>query len=60
MGNLKTVKEITKIYNVTDMAVRHWLKKGLPFKIEKKIGIRPRKVIDIKEVEEFLKIGIRK
>ena len=60
MNKLKTVAEIAKIYKVSTMGVRLWIKKGLPYKIEKVVGIKPRKVIDIKDVEEFLKVGIRK
>jgi len=59
MEEMKTVEEIAKIYNVTSMGVRTWIKKGLPYKIEKVIGIKPRIVIDVKDVEKFLKIGIR-
>lgn len=55
-----TVDEIADIYNVTGMAVRHWINKGLPYEVEKVIGIKPRIVIKLEEVEEYLKLGIRK
>ena len=60
MNEIKTVEEIAKAYGVTSMAVRFWIKKGLPYKIEKVIGIKPRIVIETKNVDNFLKIGIRK
>jgi len=60
MNKMKTVREIAEDYQVTEIAVRKWLKKGLPYKIEKVIGIKPRIVIDPKDVEQFLKLGIRK
>ena len=60
MNEFKTVEGIAKAYGVTGMAVRSWIKKGLPYKIEKVIGIKPRIIIETKEVDNFLKIGIRK
>ena len=59
-NNFKTVKEIAEIYGVTDMAVRLWIKKGLQYKTEKVLRLRPRKIIDIKDVDNFLKIGVKK
>lgn len=59
MKERKTVSEIAKMYNVTTMGVRHWIKKGLPYEIEKVIGIKPRMVIDPNDVEEFLNLGIK-
>lgn len=52
--NLYTVAEIAEQFGVTTMAVRHWIKKGLPYEIEKVIGIKPRMVIDPEEVKKFL------
>lgn len=49
-----TVAQIAEKYGVTSVAVRHWLNKGLKFETEKVIGIKPRKVIDPKDVDEFL------
>lgn len=60
MKNLKTVKEIAEMYGVTSPGVRYWLGKGLKFEIEKVIGIKPRKVIDPKDVDEFLKLTNKK
>lgn len=51
---LKTVKEIADIYGVTPTSVYNWLKGGLKFTIEKKVGIKKRKVIDPKDVDIFL------
>uniref|UniRef100_A0A6H1ZDU9 Putative DNA binding, helix-turn-helix domain containing protein n=1 Tax=viral metagenome TaxID=1070528 RepID=A0A6H1ZDU9_9ZZZZ len=56
---LKTVAEICKIYGVTDPCVRIWIKKGLPYKIEKVVGIKPRMVIQIEDVEKFMEFGIK-
>lgn len=54
MSKKKTVKEIAAIFGVTTAGVRYWLSKGLPYEIEKVIGIKPRKVIDPDDVYEFL------
>jgi transposase-like protein len=51
---LYTVSEVADYYGVTSMAVRHWIRKGLKTETEKVIGIKPRMVIDLKDVEEFL------
>ena len=59
MNEHKTVPEIAEMYNVHRQAVYLWLRKGLPFKVEKVVGIKPRKVILPADVDEFLKIGIR-
>jgi transposase-like protein len=55
MEEFKTVSQVAKDYNVTDMAVRNWIKKGLKFKIEKVIGVKPRKIISTKDVKNFLR-----
>ena len=52
-------KEISEIFNVTTMGVRYWIKNGLPYKVEKKIGLKPRKVIDPEDVKKYLNEGIR-
>lgn len=57
MNNKKTVAEIAEMYGVTTAGVRYWLSKGLHCEIEKVIGIKPRKVIDPKDVDEFLKLS---
>ena len=48
-----TVKEISEKYGVTTMAVRYWIADGLPYKVEKIIGIKPRMIIDPKDVEVY-------
>jgi len=58
VGDKKTVSEIALLFGVTEMGVRYWLNKGLPCEIEKVIGVKPRKVISVKDVETFLKLGI--
>ena len=60
MDNKLTVIEIAKAYNVTRSGVYFWLENGLKYEVEKVVGIRPRKVISTKDVDEFLNIGIRK
>ena len=59
MSKYKTVKEIAEMFNVTPPSVRFWIKNGLKHKTEKVIGIKPRVVIDPKDVEDYLKIGVR-
>lgn len=56
MKDKKTVAEIAKLFGVTTMGVRTWLKKGLPYKTEKVIGIKPRMVINPEDVKKFLKL----
>jgi transposase len=54
----KTVTEIANIFNVSETAVRLWIKKGLKTETEKVIGIKPRMVIDENDVYKFL--GVKK
>ena len=54
----KTVTEIANIFNVSETAVRLWIKKGLNTETEKVIGIKPRMVIDENDVYKFL--GVKK
>ena len=57
MSNYKTVKEISELYNVTTMAVRYWIKRhDIPYKLEKVIGIKPRIVLLLEDVETALGI----
>ena len=60
MENKKTVAEIAEIYGVTTMGVRYWIDNGLPYSIEKVIGVKPRMVIKIEDVDKFLNLGERK
>lgn len=55
---MKSVAEIAEQFGVTTMGVRYWISKGLPFKTEKIIGRKKRKVIDPDDVYKFL--GIEK
>lgn len=50
-----TVKEVSEKYGVSTMAVRHWINDGLPYKVEKIIGLKPRMIIDPKDVEKYHK-----
>lgn len=59
MREKKTVSEIAKMYNVTTMAVRHWIKKGLPYTTERVIGVKPRMVINPDDVKKFLGLNKR-
>lgn len=53
----KTIKEIAEDYNVTTMAVRHWIKK---YEIEtwyaREIGKKPYLVLRSKDIKDALKI----
>ncbi len=57
MNKKLTVAEIAARYEVTPMGVRYWIKKGLPYEMEKVIGVKPRKVIDPDEVDKFLNLS---
>jgi len=52
---LYTVSEIARLYCVSSVAVRNWLKGGLRYKKEKVVGIKTRMVIDPKDVDEYHK-----
>jgi len=58
MDELKTVKEISKMYNVTTMGVRYWINKGLPYTTVKVVGIKPRMMIYPKDVDDFILVAI--
>jgi len=47
------------MFGVTRAGVYYWLKEGLPYEKERVLGIKERKVIDPKDVEEFLKLTRR-
>ena len=57
---LLTVKQVAEKYKVSETAVRMWVEKGLPYKTEKVIGIKPRMVISETDIESFLNVGIQK
>lgn len=48
-----TIDEIAKEFGVTRTAVIQWIKKGLPFVTEKRIGFKRRRLIDKKDVFVF-------
>lgn len=52
-----SVAEVAKKYGVTTMAVRHWMKKGLPFSTKKIIGRKPFKVIKESDLDSFLNLS---
>ena len=47
---MKTVQEIADMFGVSHVAVRNWIKGGLPYKKEKVIGIKARMIIDPTDV----------
>lgn len=53
---MKKISEIAKIYKVTPNGVRYWIEKGLKFETVKEIGKKPYKVINEKDVQDFLKL----
>ena len=51
-----TIKDIAEKYGVTTMAVRYWIKDGnIPTSKEKVIGVKPGIIIELKDVEDYLK-----
>lgn len=54
-----TVKEVSEKYNVTRAGVYYWINKGLPYEVEKVVGIKPRMVIDPIEVDKFLGLNCK-
>lgn len=60
MNDLKSIKEIAEHFNVTTMAVRYWIKeKNIPYSIQKVIGIKPRMMLRIKDVERALGLSAK-
>lgn len=55
-----TVSELSKKYKISGTAVRKWLDNGLKYEIEKVIGVKPRKIVKIKDVENYLNLGVRR
>jgi predicted site-specific integrase-resolvase len=54
-----TVQETADRYEVTYMAVQKWIEKGLPYTTERVIGKKERRVLDEKDVEDFLQLKER-
>jgi len=52
---MKTIQEIATMFNVSYESVRKWTKKGLPYKYEKVIGRRTRKMIEVSDVYNYQK-----
>lgn len=48
-----TVREISDKFGVTPTSVMKWMKDGLPYTIEKIIGLKPRAVIDPEDVIKY-------
>lgn len=57
-NRLYTVSEIAEHFGVTPVSVRNWIAKGLKTETERVIGIKPRMVVSIEDVEKFL--GLKK
>ena len=58
MKKMYTVAEVAEHFGLTTMAVRHWIANGLPTETEKVIGMKPRMVMDLDVVYQF--IGVKK
>ena len=57
MGKLKTVKEIAEHFGVTTSGVRYWVKdKHIPYIIQKVIGVKPRMMLKVEDVERALNL----
>lgn len=52
------LQQIADDYRLAYGTVWRWTKKGLPYKIEKRIGFRPRRVVRPEDVKAYLDIGI--
>ena len=50
-----TVREAAEKFGVSHMAVRLWIKDGLPVKYEKVIGFKTRMIIDPDDVIKYQK-----
>ena len=48
-----TVQETATMFGVSSVAVRNWLKGGLPFKKEKVIGVKTRIIINPADVYAY-------
>ena len=53
-----SIQKISNNFKVSEVAVRKWVKKGLPHRKEKIIGRRARIVIRKSDVKKFLKLGL--
>ena len=57
MQELKTIKQIAEHFGVTTSGVRFWIKtKNIPYTIQKVIGIKPRMMLKIEDVEKALNL----
>lgn len=54
-----TVKQIADHYKVTKQAVYLWIADGLQFKVVKKAGRKPFKLIDPEKVKNYLASKVR-
>ena len=56
-----TVRELADKLNISTSAVYKWLKNGLKYAIKYKIGQRPFKIINIDDLNDFIKNkGVKK
>ena len=51
---MKTIKEVAKLYDVSENTIRKWIRDGMSHRVEKVIGIRPRIVLDIADISRYL------
>lgn len=56
---MQTIKEVAEKYNVTTMAVRHWIKKyDIETKTERVVGIKPRIILNILDLQKKLGLTV--
>lgn len=55
-----SVAEVADIYGVSQPTVRAWVKDGCPVYYERQIKRKTRMVFDLKEVEAYLGLGVRR
>jgi transposase len=60
LDEYKSTREIAEMFSVSIVAVGNWIKQGLPHEVERLHGRKVRRIMKVKDVEEFLNLGIRK
>gem|GEM_PF-2649201 len=48
------LSEVAKHFGVSYSTINEWTKKGLPYSIERKIGLKPRMVVSLKDAYKWL------
>ena len=57
-ASLLTAKEVAEEFGVSQTSVYNWVKNGLKYSVERRKGLKPRRLFDRLDVEDFLSIGI--